>query len=106
MKVVFSTTVTESPGQGTRIVDGDPVEEVRKLRAEDGGDIIVLASFSIIRALLAADEVDRLSITLCPAVSGGGARLFEDGVPTSEWTLADLSTTDSGAICALYDRKR
>jgi dihydrofolate reductase len=105
-KVVFSTTLTESPWQGTRFVDGGPADVVRKLRTEDGGDIIVLASFSIIRALLAADEIDRLSITLCPAVSGGGARLFEDGVPASDWTLADLSTTDSGAICVLYDRKR
>jgi dihydrofolate reductase len=105
-KVVFSTTLTESPWQDTQFVAGDPAEEVRKLRAQDGGDIIVLASSSIIRALLAADQVDRLSITLCPTVAGGGARLFEDGLPASDWTLADLSTTDSGAICALYDRTR
>jgi dihydrofolate reductase len=105
-KVVFSTTVTESSWAGTRFVTGDPAEEVRKLRALGSGDIVVLASSSIIRALLAADEVDRLSITLCPAVAGGGARLFEDGLPASGWTLADLSTADSGAICILYDRTR
>ena len=80
--------------------------EVQRLRKEDGGDIVVLASGSVLRALLAADEVDRISITLCPAVSGGGPRLFEDGVPATDWTLADLSTADSGAICLLYDRKR
>ena len=87
-------------------VNADPASEVRALRKADGGDIIVLASGSVIRALLAADEVDRLSITLCPAVSGGGARLFEDGVPGSAWSLTDLSTADSGAICLLYDRVR
>ena len=103
-KVVFSTTLTESPWEGTRIVATDPAEEVRKLRAQDGGDIVVLASSSIIRALLAAGEVDRLSITLCPAVAGGGERLFEDGLPASGWTLADLATADSGAICLLFDR--
>lgn len=79
---------------------------MRKLLEQDGGDIIVLASSSIIRALLAADEVDRLSITLCPVVVGGGVRLFEDGLPASDWTPADLSTSDSGAICALHDRTR
>jgi dihydrofolate reductase len=105
-KVVFSTTLTDSPWEGTRIVAADPAEEVRALRARNSGDIVVLASSSIIRALLAADEVDRLSITLCPAVAGGGARLFEDGLPASGWTLADLSTADSGAICLLYDRTR
>jgi dihydrofolate reductase len=105
-KVVFSSTLTESSWTGTRIVTTDPADEVRQLRAQDGGDIVVLASSSIIRALLAADEVDRLSITLCPAVSGGGDRLFDDNLPATGWSLADLATSDSGAICLLYDRIR
>lgn len=103
-KVVFSTTLSESSWEGTRMVATDPAEEVRKLRGQGGGDIIVLASSSIIRALLAAGEVDRLSITLCPAVAGGGERLFEDGLPASGWALTDLATADSGAICLLFDR--
>lgn len=105
-KVVFSTTLDPSSPdwQGTRIVNASPADEVRKLRIEEGGDIIVLSSTSIIQALLAADELDRLSITLCPAVVGGGARLFEDGLPSTTWSLTDLSTADSGAICLLYDR--
>jgi dihydrofolate reductase len=105
-KVVFSTTLTEGPLPGTRIVDADPAEAVRKLRTEGDGDIIVLASSSVIRALLAADELDRLSITLCPAVAGGGARLFTDGLPASDWSLVDVSTGESGVICLLYDRIR
>ncbi|BCJ41203.1 riboflavin biosynthesis protein RibD [Actinoplanes ianthinogenes] len=107
-KVVFSTTLTETTPAwaGTRVVAADPAAEIRRLRAREGGDIVVLASASIIRALLAADEVDRLSITLCPAVAGGGARLFEDGLPAGDWILADLSSTDSGAVCLLYDRAR
>jgi dihydrofolate reductase len=71
-----------------------------------GGDIIVLASASIIRNLLAAGEVDRLSITLCPALAGGGARLFGDDLPGSAWSLAETTPTGSGAICLLYDRQR
>ena len=103
-KVVFSTTLTEAPWQNSRIVAGDLPNEVRRLRAADGGDIIVLASGSIIRALLAAELLDRLCITLCPAVVGGGARLLEDGLPGSTWTLVDTTTSESGAICLRYDR--
>lgn len=105
-KVVFSTTLAEAAWSGARLVNADPAEKVRRLRGEEGGDIVVLASSSVIRALMAADELDRLSITLCPAVSGGGARLFTDGLPGSAWSLVDLSTTESGAICLLYDRVR
>jgi dihydrofolate reductase len=105
-KVVFSTTLTAAPWKNSRIAEGDPVEEVARLRAQPGGDIIVLASISVIKALLEAGELDRLSITLCPELVGGGARLFEDGIPASSWTLTDLSTSDSGALCLLYDRNR
>jgi len=105
-KVVLSTTLTETPWQNSRIVDADPADVVKQLRAEDGGDIIVLASTSVIKALLAADEVDQLSITLAPELVGGGARLFEDGLPASSWRLADSAPTESGAICLLFDRVR
>jgi dihydrofolate reductase len=105
-KVVFSRTLTESPWENSRITDTDPAAEVAQLRTQDGGDIVVLASSSVIRELLAADEVDRLSITLCPSVAGGGAPLFTDGMPTSDWSLVDVTTAESGAICLLYDRVR
>ena len=105
-KVVFSTTLQKAGWPNSRIVADDPAAEVRRLRKQGGGDIIVLASASIIRNLLAAGEVDRLSITLCPALAGGGARLFGDDLPGSAWSLAETTPTDSGAICLLYERKR
>ncbi|MEU4192672.1 dihydrofolate reductase family protein [Kribbella sp. NPDC026611] len=105
-KVVFSSTLIEAQWQNSRIVDAEPADVVKQLRAEEGGDIIVLASSSVIKALLAADEIDCLSITLDPEVVGGGARLFEDGLPVSSWKLSDSTPTESGALCLLYDRVR
>ncbi|GIG60094.1 riboflavin biosynthesis protein RibD [Longispora fulva] len=105
-KVVLSTTLTEPGWTNARVVDAPAPEVVKELRSQEGGDIIVLASSSVIVALLEADEVDRLSVTLCPELVGGGPRLFGDGLPATSWTLTDLSTTDSGAICLLYDRVR
>ncbi|GAB2639272.1 dihydrofolate reductase family protein [Kribbella swartbergensis] len=105
-KVVFSSTLTEATWQNSRIVDAEPADVVKQLRGEDGGDIVVLASVSVIKALLAADEIDRLSITLAPELVGGGARLFEDGLPSSSWSLVDSTPTESGALCLLYDRVR
>ena len=79
---------------------------VAELRQQPGGDIIVLASTSLIKRLLQADALDRLSITLCPEVASGGARLFDDGLPPSSWTLRQSTSTESGALCLLYDRSR
>ncbi|GLY74943.1 dihydrofolate reductase family protein [Actinoallomurus iriomotensis] len=102
-KVVFSTTLKGAAWDNARIADSDPVTTVKQLREQEGGDIIILASASVIRSLLQAGEVDRLSITLCPELVGGGARLFTDG-PSASWALTSSEVTESGAICLLYDR--
>lgn len=105
-KVVFSSTVREPDWSNARVVNADPADVVKELRHRNGGDIVVLNSGSIIRSLLAADAIDRLSIVLCPELVGGGARLFEDGLPSSNWRLARSTTSDTGALCLFYDRVR
>ena len=102
-KVVVSRTLTEASWPGSRVVADDPAEVIRRLRKEKGGDIVVLASGSIIRALLEAGELDRLSITLCPELVGAGARLFGDGPAGSSWSLTKVTPASSGALCLLYD---
>ena len=105
-KVVFSSTLTEASWANSRIVNADPATVVDDLRRQSGGDIIILASFSLIKRLLQADGLDALSITLCPEIAGGGARLFDDGLPASSWRLRSCTPTESGAITIIYDRKR
>lgn len=105
-KIVFSSTLEETAWENSRIVNADPASIIQELQQQDGGDIIVLASGSIIKRLFRADALDRLSITLCPEVSGGGARLFEDGLPRSSWALRQCKVAESGALCLLYDRIR
>jgi len=105
-KIVFSSTLKEGTWANSRISDADPVAIVKDLQQQTDGDIIVLASVSVIKRLLHADALDRLSITLCPEVAGGGARLFEDDLPPSSWTLRQSAVAESGAICLLYDRVR
>ncbi|MEU4196382.1 dihydrofolate reductase family protein [Kribbella sp. NPDC026611] len=104
-KVVFSTTLEEAAWENSRLASTDPVATVKELRQEQGGDIIVLASSSVIRALLAAGELDRLSVTLCPELVSGGVPLFDETVAATSWTLTHSAPTESGALCLLYDRK-
>ena len=103
-KIVFSSTLKEASWENARILNDDPAAIVRELQEQAGGDIIVLASSSLIKRLLEADALDCLSITLCPEIAGGGARLFEDGLSPSSWTLRQSTVTESGALCLLYDR--
>ena len=102
-KILVSHTPTEPGWPNTRVAADDPAEIIRRLRQEDGGDIVVLASHRVIRRLLEAGELDRLSLTLCPELIGAGARLFGDGPAGSSWSLAEATPTSSGALCLRYD---
>ncbi|MCQ0013153.1 dihydrofolate reductase family protein [Actinomadura madurae] len=60
----------------------------------------------MIKALLAADMVDRLSMMIFPVFLGGGPRLFEDGLPEARWTLAGQAAGEHGTLSLVYDRVR
>ena len=105
-KVVFSRTRTEPVCDNTTLTAEDPATVVARLKDEPGGDLVVLASSSVIRALLQADLVDRLSLTVCPLVVGGGARLFEDGMEPSTWAPSRTRSGELGTTCVLLDRVR
>jgi dihydrofolate reductase len=105
-KVVFSTTLTEAPWERTRLVNAPAADVVTELKAAGSGDILVNSSASVIKALLAADLVDRLYLMICPEITGGGPRLFDDGLPASKWRLTHHETGELGETAVVYDRVR
>jgi dihydrofolate reductase len=105
-KVVLSTTLTEAPWERTRIVNAPAADVVTELKASGTGDILVNSSASVIKALLAADLIDRLYLIVCPEIAGGGERLFDDGLPSTKWTLTHQEVGDLGEIALVYDRAR
>jgi dihydrofolate reductase len=103
-KVVCSTTLTDAAWQNTTIESRSPSAVVAELRDQPG---VVLASSSVIRDLLDADLVDRLSIMLAPEIVGGGPRLFDDTVNAAgSWSVDAHSVTTTGAVCLIYTRAR
>ncbi|MFG2087035.1 MULTISPECIES: dihydrofolate reductase family protein [unclassified Spirillospora] len=105
-KVVFSTTLDEAPWERTRVVNAPAADVVAELKATGGGDILVNSSASLIKALLSADLLDRLYLMISPEITGGGQRLFDDGLPASRWTLAHQETGELGEMAMVYDRLR
>lgn len=77
-KLVFSRTLQGSDWHNTRVA-ADAVAEVRRLRAGDGPDMVVLGSGEIVAQLAGAGLVDRYQIVVMPLVLGAGRTLF-DGV--------------------------
>ncbi|GAA3596091.1 dihydrofolate reductase family protein [Nonomuraea rosea] len=105
-KVVLSTTLTEAPWERTRVVNSPAADVIAELKATGTGDILLNSSASVIKAVLAADLLDRLYLMIFPEIAGGGQRLFDDGLPASTWTLTHQETGDLGEIAMVYDRVR
>lgn len=105
-KVVLSRTLTEAPWARTRIVNAPAADVVAELAATGEGDILVNNSASVIKALLAADLLDRLHLMICPEIAGAGERLFEEPLPASRWALAHQETGELGEMAMVYDRAR
>ncbi|MFB8085990.1 dihydrofolate reductase family protein [Streptomyces sp. NPDC055992] len=105
-KVVLSSTLDKAPWERTTVVDKPAAEAVTNLKATEGGDILVLSSASVIKALLVADQVDRLALTVFPVFLGGGPRLFDDGLPAAQWSLTTQKTGKHGTLSLVYDRVR
>lgn len=68
-KVVLSTTVTEAPWERTRMVNAPAADVIAELKATGEGDILVNSSPTVIKALLAADLIDRLYLLICPEIA-------------------------------------
>ncbi|MFI6900535.1 dihydrofolate reductase family protein [Nonomuraea sp. NPDC050394] len=107
-KVVFSTTLQQADLDKTQWsnarVSRDLEEEVRSLKRAPGRDILVINSASIIKALLKADLIDELHMTVVPATLGGGVRLLPDSL-TSTWRLSHAITVPTtGAVTLCYRR--
>src|SRR5207247_7302202 len=75
-KYVVSSTLNEPTWNNSTVLKGDVVHEVSKLKQELDGEIVLPASFQLVRTLLQHDMVDELRLKLFPVVLGGGERLF------------------------------
>lgn len=76
-KVVFSRTLDKAAWSNTKLVKGDVVAELRKMKQEPGGDMTILGSGSLVAQLARAGLVDEYQLVVNPIALGQGRTLFE-----------------------------
>jgi dihydrofolate reductase len=101
-KYVVSGSLHEPlPWQNSTLVDGDPIEEVARLRKESVGNLSVLGSGVLVRSLARHGLVDEYVLLIHPLVLGIGSRLFGDH-EVGALRLVDSVTTTTGVLIATY----
>jgi dihydrofolate reductase len=93
-KYVVSSTLEDPAWNNTTVLKGEVVNEVSKLKRELDGDIVVPASFQLLRTLLEHDLVDELRLKIFPVVLGAGQRLF--GETSDQMPLRLVDTRSIG----------
>jgi dihydrofolate reductase len=76
-KIVFSRTLENPTWSNTRVVGSDPAAEMRRLKAEEGSDMVILGSGTIVSLLAKEGLIDSYQLVLTPVALGKGRTLFE-----------------------------
>lgn len=103
-KYVVSNTLKEASWQNSHIISKDVVEEVTKLKREQGGDINVHGSGMLARFLLDHKLVDQINILLYPIVLGTGKKLFDD-TQKVDLNLVESEPFSKGIVKLIYTPK-
>ena len=103
-KYVVSTTLTStSLWRNSTLISGNVVEEVRKLKAQDGKNILLDGSSVLARTLIENDLVDEYALHVYPLVLGSGKRLFPQGKHIG-LKLVEATPMPTGVVYMRYRR--
>ncbi|MBC9714190.1 dihydrofolate reductase family protein [Streptomyces sp. TRM66268-LWL] len=103
-KVVFSSTI-DKVDWNTRLVAGDAVAEITRLKAEDGGPMH-LCGATLAGAVMRAGLIDEYLLATAPVLVGGGTPFF---TALDSWVNLDLVETRTlagGVILSRYETRR
>ena len=101
-KYCVSTTLDKSDWKNSVFLK--TVEDIKKLKESDGGDLQVIGSGKLAQTLLNNDLVDELRLMTFPITLGTGKRLFDEGTIPAAFTLGEHLVTPNGVIFASYKR--
>ena len=80
------------------------IANVKRLRQEDGPNLVTQGSTELVHALLANDLVDGMTIFMVPVVLGSGKKLFADGSAPHAYKLTGSRVSSTGIMIAHYER--
>jgi dihydrofolate reductase len=101
-KHVASTTLTQLDWQNSRLIEGDVPAGVRALKEQDGPELQVHGSATLLQTLIEHGLVDQFNVWIFPVVLGKGKRLFGDGTVPDGLELVDSQVSSTGVIMATY----
>ena len=102
-KVVFSRTLEKASWNNTKLIKGDMVAEVRKMKKGPGDGMVILGSGSVVAQLAGEGLVDEYQVVLNPVALGGGRTMFDGIKERLNLKLTKSRVFRSGKVFLCYE---
>ncbi|MBI5668363.1 MAG: dihydrofolate reductase [Chloroflexi bacterium] len=104
-KYVVSNTLDRAEWNNSHIIRGDIVAELTQLKQQDGENLVVHGSGTLVQTLMRHNLVDCYRLLIYPVVLGKGQRLFQEG-STAKLKLVESRPFSSGVVGLIYEPVR
>ncbi len=101
-KYVVATTPIDLSWKTSILINSDVVNELKKLKQQDGPDLLMFGSSRLLQTLLSNHMVDVLHNWIFPVTLGVGQKLFEEGTQPQQWKLTESVVSKTGVVFASY----
>lgn len=101
-KYCVSTTKDKSDWSNSKFLKG--VDDIKRLKDSEGGDLQVIGSGNLVQTLLKNDLVDEMRLMIFPITLGTGKRLFDEGTIPAAFEPGESLVTSNGVIFVSYTR--
>lgn len=105
-KVVFSNTLEKSEWENTTLANGELTEEVGKLKAQTGGDIIVYGGADFVASLIKENLIDEYNLFVNPVLLGEGLKIFDKLDARRNLSLLESTAYECGVTVLRYQTKQ
>jgi dihydrofolate reductase len=101
-KYVVATTPIDLSWKNSILINKDVVEELKKLKDQQGPDLLVHGSSVLVQTLLSNRLIDVLHIMIFPLTLGQGKKLFQEGTQAQQWKMTESLVSTNGVVLATY----
>ena len=105
-KVVFTKTLEKSEWDNTVLATGNLVDEITKLKKQDGKDIIAYGGATFVSALIKQGLIDEFQLFINPTAIGKGMTIFKELDSKQNLKLVKSTSFDCGIVVLNYEPKR
>ena len=101
-KIIFTKTLDRPIGKNTSLAKGNLVDEIAKLKNQDGRDIVVYGGAGLVSSLIAGGHIDEFNFFVNPVLINEGLRIFDLLNKRQKLTLIDAMPYECGVAVLRY----